>query len=79
VNVLYRHEKTFYNKTALAARHIGHGRSGPDAKAEGWNAFQFERVGLNLRPELVALKDAGGDAAAFAAGQNSSPKHRNST
>jgi acetyl-CoA decarbonylase/synthase complex subunit gamma len=29
--------------------------------------FQFERVGLNLRPELVAVKDANGDAAAFAA------------
>jgi acetyl-CoA decarbonylase/synthase complex subunit gamma len=35
-------------------------------KIKGWNAFQFERVGLNLRPELVALKDANGDAAAFA-------------
>jgi CO dehydrogenase/acetyl-CoA synthase gamma subunit (corrinoid Fe-S protein) len=42
-------------------------------------AFQFERVGLNLRPELVALKDASGDAAAFAKLPNSSPKHRNST
>ena len=35
-------------------------------KLKSWNALQFERVGLNLRPELVALKDANGDAAAFA-------------
>jgi acetyl-CoA decarbonylase/synthase complex subunit gamma len=26
-----------------------------------WNALQFERVGLNLSPELVALKDVNGD------------------
>jgi acetyl-CoA decarbonylase/synthase complex subunit gamma len=31
-----------------------------------WNAFQYERVGLNLRPELVAVKDANGNAEAFA-------------
>jgi len=31
-----------------------------------WNAFQYERVGLNLRSELVALKDAKGDKDAFA-------------
>ena len=38
----------------------------PDAdlrpKLKVWNAFQYERVGLNLRPELVALKDVNGDA-----------------
>jgi acetyl-CoA decarbonylase/synthase complex subunit gamma len=37
-----------------------------DAKLKSWNAFQYERVGLNLRPELVALKDANGDADSFA-------------
>ncbi|MBA3012353.1 MAG: acetyl-CoA decarbonylase/synthase complex subunit gamma, partial [Desulfobacula sp.] len=30
-------------------------------------AFQYERVGLNLRPELLVVKDAGKGAAAFAA------------
>ena len=35
------------------------------AKLATWNAFQYERVGLNLRPELVAVEDAG-DAKAFA-------------
>ncbi|MBW1865307.1 MAG: acetyl-CoA decarbonylase/synthase complex subunit gamma [Deltaproteobacteria bacterium] len=66
--VQYRHEKTFYNHTTLAAL-VGSDISDADlaAKLTTWNAFQFERVGLNLRPELVALKDASGDAAAFAA------------
>ena len=66
--VQYRHEKTFYNHTTLAAM-VGSDISDADlaAKLTTWNAFQFERVGLNLRPELVALKDANGDAAAFAA------------
>jgi acetyl-CoA decarbonylase/synthase complex subunit gamma len=29
-----------------------------EAKLKAWNALQYERVGLNLRPELVAVKDA---------------------
>jgi acetyl-CoA decarbonylase/synthase complex subunit gamma len=64
--VQYRHEKTFYNHTTLAAV-VASDISDADltAKLAIWNAFQFERVGLNLRPELVALKDANGDAAAF--------------
>ncbi len=66
--VQYRHEKTFYNPTLLAAQ-VGSDISSDDlaAKLKGWNALQFERVGLNLRPELVALKDVNGDAAAFGA------------
>jgi len=66
--VQYRHEKTFYNPTLLAAT-VSSDLSSDDlaAKLKGWNALQYERVGLNLRPELVALKDANGDAAAFGA------------
>jgi len=65
--VLSRHEKTFYNPTGLAAL-VGSDipQADLEAKLKVWNAFQFERVGLNLRPELVALKDVGGDATAFA-------------
>lgn len=65
--VLYRHEKTFYNKTALAAQ-VGSDIAADAlaAKLTEWNALQYERVGLNLRPELVAVKDVNGDAAAFA-------------
>ncbi len=65
--VQYRHEKTFYNQTALAAMvRSDISDSDLEAKLKVWNAFQFERVGLNLRPELVALKDANGDKDAFA-------------
>jgi len=65
--VLCRHEKTFYNKPALAALvKSDMDDTQLEAKLKAWNAFQFERVGLNLRPEVVALKDVNGDAAAFA-------------
>jgi acetyl-CoA decarbonylase/synthase complex subunit gamma len=65
--VMYRHEKTFYNPTALAVRVTSDTDAGVlDKKLKEWNALQYERVGLNLRPELVALKDVNGDSGAFA-------------
>ena len=65
--VQYRHEKTFYNPTLLAAV-VGSDIAEADleTKLRAWNALQYERVGLNLRPELVALKDVNGDQNAFA-------------
>jgi acetyl-CoA decarbonylase/synthase complex subunit gamma len=65
--VLYRHEKTFYNQPGLAAM-VTSDISEADlgAKLKAWNAYQFERVGFNLRPELVALKDVNGNKDAFA-------------
>ncbi len=66
--VLFRHEKTFYNPTAIAAIIASDMDAGAlDTKLKEWNALQYERVGLNLCPELVALKDANGDSAGFAA------------
>ncbi len=66
--VQYRHEKTFYNPPLLAALVASDIDAGElEAKLKGWNALQYERVGLNLRPELVAVKDAGNGADAFAA------------
>ena len=65
--VMFRHEKTFYNPTGVAAMVSSDtGLEELDNKLKAWNAFQYERVGLNLRPELVALKDTNGDGAAFA-------------
>ncbi|MBI9088177.1 MAG: acetyl-CoA decarbonylase/synthase complex subunit gamma [Desulfobacterium sp.] len=66
--VLYRHEKTFFNPTILA----GTVKSDIDAAElekdlKIYNALQYERVGLNLRPELIALKDTGAGADKFAA------------
>ncbi len=66
--VLYRHEKTFFNQTVFAGLMTSDTTpAAAEAKLKVWNAIQFERVGLNLRPELVALKDVNGDKAAFAA------------
>ncbi|HDR15681.1 MAG TPA: acetyl-CoA decarbonylase/synthase complex subunit gamma [Desulfobacteraceae bacterium] len=66
--VMFRHEKTFYNPTALAAMVTSDiAADALGKKLKDWNAYQYERVGLNLRPELVALKDANGDVEAFAA------------
>jgi len=64
--VLYRHEKTFFNQTALGGM-VGSDIAGSDleTKLKIWNTFQYERVGLNLRPELVALKDITGDKDVF--------------
>ncbi|MFP4588245.1 MAG: acetyl-CoA decarbonylase/synthase complex subunit gamma [Desulfohalobiaceae bacterium] len=65
--VEYRHEKTFYNPTALAAV-IASDQDEEEIKnkLKVWNAFQFERVGYTLRPEMVALKDVNQDKEAFA-------------
>ena len=66
--VMFRHEKTFYNPPGIAALVKSDMDGGAlDRKLKEWNAFQYERVGLNLRPELVALKDVNGKGAAFAA------------
>jgi len=65
--VLFRHEKTFYGPTGIAAMlNSDMDSEDLDRTLKVWNAFQYERVGLNLRPELVALKDVNGDGAAFA-------------
>ncbi len=66
--VLYRHEKTFYNQTLFAGMITSDTPAADvEAKLKSWNALQYERVGLNLRPELAAVKDVNGDKDAFAA------------
>ncbi len=66
--VMYRHEKTFFNPTLFAGMVTSDtSEADLEAKLKTWNALQYERVGLNLRPELAALKDVNGDKAAFAA------------
>ncbi len=65
--VMFRHEKTFYNPTGIAAvLNSDIKASDLEKKIKEWNALQYERVGLNLRPELVALKDVKGDSGTFA-------------
>jgi acetyl-CoA decarbonylase/synthase complex subunit gamma len=66
--VLYRHEKRFENPTGLA---ILISDTMSDAQIDGrldkLNKFQYERVGLNLRPEMAAIKSNSGQADKFAA------------
>lgn len=66
--VMFRHEKTFVNPTALGTL-VGSdiAEDELDKRLKIWNALQYERVGINLRPELVALKDVNGDASGFSA------------
>ena len=58
--VMFRHEKTFFNKPGLAVLITD---AMDDAEADRRFAklaeLQYERVGLTLRPEMVALKDTG--------------------
>lgn len=66
--VMFRHEKTFFNPAGIGAMVSSDIEAAElDKKLRQWNALQFERVGVNLRPELVALKDVNGDASVFAA------------
>ncbi|MDY6856539.1 MAG: acetyl-CoA decarbonylase/synthase complex subunit gamma [Thermodesulfobacteriota bacterium] len=64
--VLYRHEKTFFNPTGIAALvTTDMDADTVDMKLRKWDTFQYERVGLNLRPEIVAIKDTNSDAGKF--------------
>ena len=65
--VLCRHEKTFYNPTLFAGIVTSDTAAAVvEGKLKAWNALQYERAGLNLRPELAALKAVNGDGVAFA-------------
>ena len=56
--VLYRHEKTFFNKPGLAVLITdAMGDAEVDRRFGKLAELQYERVGLTLRPELVALKN----------------------
>ena len=64
--VMFRHEKTFYNATALAAMlNADLGEEDIRKKLKEWNTIQYERVGLTLMPELIALVDSSGNKDAF--------------
>ncbi len=66
--VLFRHEETFYHPAAIAVR-IRTDRSPEELKAafERVLAMVYDRVGQFVKVEMVALEDADGDPARFAA------------
>src|SRR3990172_9256171 len=61
--VLFRHEETFSHPPAIAVR-IPTDRSPDELRAavERVARLRFDRVGQEVRVELVALEDIGGDA-----------------
>ncbi|MBA7481458.1 Corrinoid/iron-sulfur protein large subunit [subsurface metagenome] len=66
--VMFRHEKRFENPPGFAIL-ITDTMDEPevDARLKRFSELQYERVGLTLRPELVAVKDEAGEATKFEA------------
>ena len=66
--VMFRHEKTFFNPTIIAGL-VTTAMSDADAdkKLAQFMKLQYDRVGLLLRPEMIAVLDTTGDAGKFAA------------
>ncbi len=66
--VMYRHEKTFINPTAIAVLVTDEMADDEvDAKINNLNTVSFERVGLMLAANLLAVQNASGDAGKFEA------------
>jgi acetyl-CoA decarbonylase/synthase, CODH/ACS complex subunit gamma len=64
--VMFRHEKTFNNPPGLAILVSDDMDDAEvDARIAKVKELQYDRVGVILKPELVAVKCAGGDAARF--------------
>jgi len=64
--VMFRHEKRFENPPGIAILiKDTMDEAEVDARLEKVKQFQYERVGLTLRPELVAVKDESGDPSKF--------------
>ena len=64
--VQFRHEKTFFNQTLIAGMlTTAMSDAEIDEKLKVFMDMQFERVGLNLRPEMMAVVDKDGDAGKF--------------
>lgn len=66
--VLFRHEKTFVNKPGLAV--LIRDTMPPseiESRLKRFNELRYERVGLILRPEMIAIKDGTGDPGKFEA------------
>jgi acetyl-CoA decarbonylase/synthase complex subunit gamma len=65
--VMFRHEKTFFNKPGLALRvQDTEAADAIGAKVEHVNAYSVERVGIHMTFNAVAVQNASGDATTFA-------------
>lgn len=63
--VLFRHEKTFYHPTALAVS-ISDNEQNLSAKIEKIKKLNFDRVGMMIGVDLIAVKNETGNAEKFA-------------
>jgi acetyl-CoA decarbonylase/synthase complex subunit gamma len=64
--VMFRHEKRFENPPGIAILiKDSLDDAEVDARIQKCKTLQYERVGLTLRPELVAVKSESGDAGKF--------------
>ncbi len=63
---LYRHEKRFEHPTGIAVL-ISTDMSDEDiaGRISRFNGLRWDRVGVELKADLIAVKDSGGDADAF--------------
>jgi len=66
--VMFRHEKRFENPCGFALL-ISDAMDDAevDTRLKKLNELQYDRIGLTLRPDLVAIKDESGDSAKFEA------------
>jgi acetyl-CoA decarbonylase/synthase complex subunit gamma len=66
--VLFRHEKTFVNKPGFAILLTDvMPESEINARLKRFKELKYERVGLTLRPEMIAVKNESGDPGKFEA------------
>jgi acetyl-CoA decarbonylase/synthase complex subunit gamma len=66
--VLFRHEKRFENPPGFAMLISDTmAEAEVNARVEKFKSIKYERVGLTLRPELIAVKNESGDSAKFVA------------
>jgi len=62
-NVLFRHEKTFINKPGIGLLITDSmDEADVDARLKRFKEIEYERVGLYLSADIIALKDTSGDA-----------------
>ncbi|MDH3392044.1 MAG: acetyl-CoA decarbonylase/synthase complex subunit gamma, partial [Desulfobulbaceae bacterium] len=65
---LFRHEKRFENPTGIAVMvSTSDDDAAVDAKIDRFNKLEYERVGVLMRADLVAVKDSDGNSDAFTA------------
>jgi len=64
--VLFRHDETFYHPTGVAVR-VKDNAADLQAQIDGVKGLAFDRVGQHIAVDMLALENASGDGATFAA------------